>query len=140
MELYVKVLILAVIQGAAELLPVSSSAHVILAQKLMGMDPTSPSMVFLLVMLHTGTMFAAIVYFWSAWKAILFAPATPWAGWRFLGMIVLATGVTGIFGLGLQYLIERVVLERLLGHPHGEVESLFKSLPLIGAALTAAGC
>ena len=63
-----KILILAVIQGAAELLPVSSSAHVIVAEKLMGLDPVSPEMTLLLVMLHTGTMFAVIVYFWKAWR------------------------------------------------------------------------
>ncbi len=132
MDFYLKILVLAVIQGAAELLPVSSSAHVILAQKLLGLDPSSPSMVFLLIMLHTGTMFAAIVYFWSAWKQILF-PATPSEvnGMRFIAMILLATAVTGVLGLGLQYLIKRVA--------HVEVEELFKSLPLIGAALVAGG-
>jgi undecaprenyl-diphosphatase len=140
MEYYAKVLILALIQGAAELLPVSSSAHVILAQKLMGLDPATPSMVFLLIMLHTGTMFAAIVYFWSSWKALLFPPEkTPGTGRRFVAMILCATAVTGVLGLGLQYVIERVVLERMLGHEQGEVEQLFRSLPLIGGALTAAG-
>jgi undecaprenyl-diphosphatase len=140
MEFYGKVLILALIQGAAELLPVSSSAHVILAQKLMGLDPSSAAMVFLLIMLHTGTMFAAIVYFWSGWKAALFPPqGPPGAGRQFVINVVLATAVTGFLGLGLQYLIERVVMERLLGHPLGEIEQLFKSLPLIGVALTAAG-
>src|SRR5712692_4584088 len=140
MEYYVKVFVLALIQGAAELLPVSSSAHVILAQKLMGLDPSSPSMVFLLIMLHTGTMFATAFYFWPGWKATLFAPKeTPGTGRRFIAMILLATAVTGVLGLGLQYLIERVVLERLLHQAQGEVEQLFKSLPLIGAALTAAG-
>jgi undecaprenyl-diphosphatase len=137
---YFQVLVLAIIQGAAELLPVSSSAHVILAQKLMGLDPSSPSMVFLLIMLHTGTMFAAIAYFWSSWKELLFPPKEmPGAGRNFIVMILVATAVTGILGLGLQYLIERVVMERLLGQPQGEVEQLFKSLPLIGAALLAAG-
>ena len=33
-----QIIILAVIQGLAELLPVSSSAHVIVAEKLMGLD------------------------------------------------------------------------------------------------------
>jgi undecaprenyl-diphosphatase len=85
-------------------------------------------------------MFAAIVYFWSGWKAILFPPQeTPGTGRQFVVMILWATAVTGVLGLGLQYLIERVVLERLLHHPRGEVEQLFKSLPLIGVALTAAG-
>lgn len=45
-----QILILAVVQGAAELLPVSSSAHVIVAEKLMRLDPTSPEMTLLLVM------------------------------------------------------------------------------------------
>ena len=51
-----KVLILAIIQGLAELLPVSSSAHVVVAEKLLGLDPTTPQMTLILVMLHTGTM------------------------------------------------------------------------------------
>ncbi|MGC7532782.1 undecaprenyl-diphosphate phosphatase, partial [Pandoraea pneumonica] len=63
-----QILVLAVIQGAAELLPVSSSAHVIAAEKLMGLDPTAPQMTLLLVMLHTGTMFAVIAYFWKSWR------------------------------------------------------------------------
>ena len=62
--------VLALIQGAAELLPVSSSAHVILAQRAMGMDPSQPRQVFLLVMLHTGTMFAVLVYFWPRWRRL----------------------------------------------------------------------
>ena len=70
MNQYLQILVLAVIQGAAELLPVSSSAHVILAEKLMGLDPSKPDMVFLLVMLHTGTMFAVLVYFWPRWKRL----------------------------------------------------------------------
>ena len=37
-----KVLILAIVQGLAELLPVSSSAHVVVAEKLLGLDPSAP--------------------------------------------------------------------------------------------------
>ena len=68
-----KVLILAIVQGLAELLPVSSSAHVVVAEKLMGLDPSSPQMTLILVMLHTGTMFAVIVYFWNQWKRAYFS-------------------------------------------------------------------
>lgn len=59
-----QIFLLAVVQGFAELLPVSSSAHVIVAERLMGLDPTAPEMTLLLVMLHTGTMLAVILYFW----------------------------------------------------------------------------
>ena len=64
---YFQIFILAVIQGFCELLPVSSSAHVIVAEKIMGLNPSAPSMTLLLVMLHTGTMFAVILYFWKEW-------------------------------------------------------------------------
>ena len=70
-----QIVILALIQGAAELLPVSSSAHVIVAERFMGLRPSSPEMTFLLVMLHTGTMFAVLFYFWPRWKPLLFFPS-----------------------------------------------------------------
>jgi undecaprenyl-diphosphatase len=128
----IQIIILAAIQGLAELLPVSSSAHVILAQKLMGLDPSSPAMTFFLVMLHTGTMFAVILFFWSRWKLLIFNLRT---SRQFLQSIVLATFVTGVLGLSLKFFIEKVILEMMLGHSKGEVESLFKVLPLVSAAL-----
>ncbi|MGZ3689037.1 MAG: undecaprenyl-diphosphate phosphatase [Bdellovibrionota bacterium] len=131
----VHIFILALIQGAAELLPVSSSAHVIVAERLLGLDPSSPQMTFLLVMLHTGTMFAVLAYFWPRWRKLL-------AGGRatgFLKMIVIATACTGVLGFGLKKVIEKVILEGMLGHAHGEVESLFRFLPLIAVSLAAAG-
>jgi undecaprenyl-diphosphatase len=141
---YLQIVVLALIQSAAELLPVSSSAHVIVAEKLMHLDPSSPKMVFILVMLHTGTMFAVLYYFWPRWRPLLFpepsaAATQPGGRWHFLGMVVLATIITGLLGLGLQYVIEKLVFEKLLGHSKGEVEDLFKNLPLIAAALFAVG-
>ena len=58
---YIQILILALIQGAAELLPVSSSAHVILAAKLMHLKPESPQFIFLLVMLQMMTALRPII-------------------------------------------------------------------------------
>ena len=129
-----QILILAFIQGACEMLPVSSSAHVIVAEKLMGLDPTDPAMTFLLVMLHTGTMFAVIVYFWSGWRERYFASAA--AFWAFARSVVLATAVTGAIGLALMLVIERVVLR---GSAHAEVELLFGNSYLIAAGLATAG-
>lgn len=133
---FLQILILAVIQGATELLPVSSSAHVVLAEKLMGLDPGSPEMTFVLVMLHTGTMFAVLFYFWNRWKHLM-GPSQP--RFHFLKMIVVATTCTGILGLGLQLSIERLILEKLWGQPEGEVEHLFRSLPLITLSLFCVG-
>ncbi|MHB9111702.1 MAG: undecaprenyl-diphosphatase UppP [Thermoleophilia bacterium] len=54
-------LILGIVQGLTEFLPVSSSAHLVLVPDLMGWEP--PSVSFDLV-LHLGSMFAVVTYFW----------------------------------------------------------------------------
>jgi len=132
---YLQILLLALIQGACELLPVSSSAHVIVAEKLMGVkDPSSPEMVMLLIMLHTGTMFAVIVYFWKRWKRDYFASSAQFQ-W-FAIQVVLATICTGIVGLGVKFVIEKVFMR---GVEHAEIENLFSNLPLMAGALTAVG-
>ena len=133
---YLNVIILAVIQGFAELLPVSSSAHVIFAEHLLKLDPSKPEMTFLLVMLHTGTMFAVLYYFWSRWKN-LFADKTK--SKNFIRSIIIATGVTGVLGLGLKLVIEKIILEHLMGYQKGEVEQLFSILPLVASSLFAVG-
>jgi undecaprenyl-diphosphatase len=131
---YFQILILALIQGACELLPVSSSAHVIVAEKLMGLQPSSPEMTMLMVMLHTGTMFAVIVYFWKSWRKDFFSSKGQFQ-W-FAVQVAIATICTGIIGLGLKVVIEKVFMH---GRPHAEVEDLFDNLPLVAGALTAVG-
>jgi undecaprenyl-diphosphatase len=128
------VVVLAVVQGLAELLPVSSSAHVVVAEKLMGMDPSSPETTLLLVMLHTGTMFAVIVYFWKQWLRTYFQSAEAFK--TFALLLIVATALTGIIGEGLVILIEHSAFR---GVPHAEVEQLFGRLELIAPALAAAG-
>jgi undecaprenyl-diphosphatase len=127
------VIILAIIQGMAELLPVSSSAHVVVAEKLMGMDPTSPSMTLLLVMLHTGTMFAVIAYFWKQWRATYFRDADTFKA--IVAQLFVASFVTAIIGYGLIEGIEKLVLQG----KHAQVEELFGRLDLIAPALAAVG-
>ena len=129
-----QILGLAVIQGAAELLPVSSSAHVIVAEKLMGLDPTAPEMTLLLVMLHTGTMFAVIFYFWQSWKESFFSSRRVFID--SVKMIVSATIVTGIVGMSLKFLIEKFFMKDV---PHAEIEQLFGTMNLISAALAVVG-
>jgi undecaprenyl-diphosphatase len=126
--------ILAVVQGLAELLPVSSSAHVILAEKLMGLDPTAPDMTLLLVMLHTGTMFAVIAYFWRSWRKTY---AVSQGAWRANGLqLVVATAVTGVVGLGLLQAIKHFYAGNAPGF---EIEHLFGNTKLISAGLACAG-
>ena len=55
--------ILGVVQGLTEFLPVSSSGHLTIAQHLMGMADIEKSNLFLDVMLHLGTLFAVFVFY-----------------------------------------------------------------------------
>jgi undecaprenyl-diphosphatase len=128
------VIILAIVQGGAELLPVSSSAHVIIAEKLMGMNPSAPEMTLLLVMLHTGTMVAVIVYFWGRWRRTFFSSMAEFKS--FAVALVVATLLTGIVGGGIIEFIEKGVMRH---QPHAWVEQLFSRLDLIAIALAAGG-
>lgn len=127
------VIVLAIIQGMAELLPVSSSAHVVVAEKLMGMDPTAPAMTLLLVMLHTGTMFAVIVYFWRQWGRTYFRSAQTFK--TIVVQLIVASIFTAVIGYGLIEFIEKVILHTR----HAEIEQLFGRLDLIAPALALVG-
>jgi undecaprenyl-diphosphatase len=129
-----KIIILAIVQGLAELLPVSSSAHVVVAEKLLGLDPSSPSMTLLLVMLHTGTMFAVIVYFWPQWRSAYFQDGPAFK--RFAALVIVATACTAVVGEVLIKVIEKTLFRNV---PHAEIEDLFSHLEFIAPALAAAG-
>ena len=129
-----KVIVLAVVQGLAELLPVSSSAHVVVAEKLMGLDPSSPQMTMLLVMLHTGTMFAVILFFWKTWKQAYFASTEAFK--QFAVRVLWATLLTGVVGEAMKKVIEKTLFR---GAEKAEIEQLFSHLELIAPALAAAG-
>ena len=131
---FIQIFVLAIVQGFAELLPVSSSAHVIVAEKLMGLDPTSPDMTLLLVALHTGTMFAVIVYFWRSWATTYFASIADFK--RSGAVVAVATAATGVVGLVLMYLIGHAMRARA---PEFQVEDLFGSAKLIATGLACAG-
>jgi len=128
------VVILAIIQGLTELLPVSSSAHVVVAEKLLGLNPSSPPMTLLLVMLHTGTMFAVIVYFWRQWRDTYFESMAAFK--KFAGLVVLATILTGLVGEAIIKVIEKTAFREV---PHAEIEDLFSHLELVAPALACAG-
>lgn len=66
---YLDSILLGVLQGATEFLPVSSSGHLALAQHLLS-DFAQPGVLFD-VLLHVGTMVAVIIYFWSDLTGLL---------------------------------------------------------------------
>lgn len=64
----IQALILGIVQGIAEMLPISSSAHLVLFPWLFNFP--DPGLSFD-VALHIGTLAALLVYFWQDWVAVL---------------------------------------------------------------------
>jgi undecaprenyl-diphosphatase len=61
-------LILGIIQGVTEVLPISSTAHLILAQRIMGIEYVSLSFD---VLMNFGSLIAIIIYFWDIWLDLI---------------------------------------------------------------------
>ena len=91
-------------------------------------------MTLLLVMLHTGTMFAVIAYFWQQWKQTYFSSADAFK--RVTVRLIWATLLTGVVGEALNKIIEHTLFK---GAPKAQLEDLFGRLDLVAPALFCAG-
>ena len=71
MDITFQALVMGIVQGLTEFLPVSSSGHLVIVPHLLGWtDPFITSLAFS-VMLHMGTLVALLAYFRADWLAIV---------------------------------------------------------------------
>lgn len=63
-----KVVLLGLLQGISELLPISSSGHIVLLKEYLGLDLHSLPFI---IWLHMGSLFAIIVFFWKHIKGMI---------------------------------------------------------------------
>lgn len=66
--LLLKKIILAIIQGIAEILPISSSGHLLIFSEILNIDTNGLQLV---IFLHLGSLVAMMIYYWSDIKEIL---------------------------------------------------------------------
>jgi len=106
-------LILGIVQGLGEFLPISSSAHLVLVPWLFGWE--DPGLTFD-VALHMGTLFAVVLYFWKDWVKLIKAALRPDASEdkRIFWYLVVATIPGALFGFALEKKAETVFRSPLL--------------------------
>lgn len=68
-----KALILGLIQGLSEFLPISSSGHLAIAGKIMGMDAEGPALLSFNILLHIATLVAVFIAFFGDIKELIIA-------------------------------------------------------------------
>lgn len=108
---WVQALVLGIVQGLTEFIPVSSSAHLVLVPALAGWERHGLAFD---VALHLGTLTALLVYYradlWGIARAVMARTASPerTAYRRLLGLLVLASVPVAIIGLTLDDEVESV--------------------------------
>jgi undecaprenyl-diphosphatase len=71
MDTLFQAIVMGIVQGLTEFLPISSSGHLIVVPHLAGWDdPFIRSLAFT-VMLHVGTLVALLAYFWRDWARLV---------------------------------------------------------------------
>jgi len=104
--------VLGIVQGLSEFLPISSSAHLIVVPRVLGWQ--DPGLTFD-VALHVGTLVAVLGYFWRDWLRLLskaHRPSSP--DGRLFWFLVLGTIPGGVVGLALDSLAETQLRSLLL--------------------------
>jgi undecaprenyl-diphosphatase len=109
-------IVIAIIQGATELFPVSSLGHAVVVPALLGwhLDIQSSTFLPFLVMLHVGTAVALLGFFWRDWLAIIRGLVGIGSAHevsearRVFGLIVIATIPVVVLGGALEHPLRRV--------------------------------
>jgi undecaprenyl-diphosphatase len=110
-------IILGLLQGVAELFPISSLGHTVLFPKLFGWNqivafqarPESPWLAFI-VMLHVGSAVGLLAYYWRDWVELikaffvsLYKRRIETPAEKLIWLIIVASIPTGILGLALEH-------------------------------------
>lgn len=103
---------LGLVQGLTEFLPVSSSGHLVLAERLLGLDPPG---VFVEVALHVATLVSVLVVYGGRVLSLVrgLLRRHP-ADLRYVGLLLLASVPAGLVGLTLRDVVERAFDSTLL--------------------------
>lgn len=120
----IQALLLGALQGLTEFLPISSSGHLVLAEKLLHIPMVDQNMQGLNILLHAGTLCALLLAYAQQWFTLLLAPfRRDVKNVRRLILLIVATLPGAVAG----YLLEEWIAE------------YFQSLLYVGGAFAITG-
>lgn len=106
--------LLGAVEGVTEFLPVSSTGHLTIMEKLLGYDIDAPDITAFTAIIQSGAVFATVIFLRkdllriiAAWfKGLVSADARKDPDWRFAWAVILGSIPIGIVGLAFQDTIE----------------------------------
>jgi len=154
-------IILGVIEGITEFLPISSTGHLTIAEKMMGMRIDDPSVVAFTAIIQIGAILAAVIYFWSDiwrilqawWRGLWWKRARRKFDYKYGWAIIIGSIPIAIVGLLFKHEVETVLRSlwfvafgligwsvvmwladnRAVNNKRGETETSWKDTLAIGA-------
>lgn len=119
--------VLGIVEGITEFLPVSSTGHVTVVQKLLGYTIDSPDMTAFAAIIQIGSILAAVLYFWKDitrivaawWKGLFDKKARTSQDYRMGWMVIVGSLPIAIVGLAF----------------HTQIETTLRSLWVVAIAL-----
>jgi len=107
-------IILSVVEGITEFLPISSTAHLLVAERLLGLGEGWEAFT---VVIQLGAILAVVVYYFNVfWKALIGLPTSQDAR-RFALGIILALLPSVVAGLALKKFLDEVLLNPATAMP-----------------------
>jgi len=102
----IKYIILGIVQGLTEFLPVSSSGHLVVLQKILGINAHE---VAISITLHLGTLLAVVIFFWKDILSLL-------KNFKLLVLVAITVIITGAIGvLGKDFFESVFTSPKLIG-------------------------
>jgi undecaprenyl-diphosphatase len=106
-------ILLGIVEGITEFLPISSTGHLNVVEKLMGLSIDDPGVTAYTAVIQVGAMVAAIVYFWRdivriarAWFAGLRNPRLRVADYQLGWAVIVGVAITAVIGIAFKKQIE----------------------------------
>jgi undecaprenyl-diphosphatase len=102
---FLTAILLGIVEGLTEFLPVSSTGHLILASELLGYDAAQWAMFNIVIQL--GAILAVVVLYWRTfWAVAMGAVRAEPTSWRFIRNILLAFLPSAVLGLAIKDIID----------------------------------